>query len=834
MLRRFGWFYHALGLGFLLRRIEMDDLSIERIREASERGPVVYVLLQGSVVDYLALNTALNRTRLPLSVWANGITNFYWQPLANAWGDVGRRLQRLFRIGPTPDPVASGWVRRTVLSSTPITLFIRRARLAVTGSSDGQAADTIDAVLSAQQQSERPVQLVPVVVVWNRAPDVKRTPTMNFLLGTREQPGRIEQVINLYTRSKNAFIQAGEPVDLATFTERVPEPRQSDTLRTLLRRYLKRESNTVRGPQKISARLMRGMVLDNPPMRELAVQEATASGRSVESVRKEMEKDLRQISAKMSWRTIRILDVVLRPLWTRVYAGVDVRPEDMDRIRTAARNGSAILVPCHKSHFDYLLMSWVLYDANLVVPHVVAGMNLAIWPVSVVLRAAGAVFIKRSFTGERIFPAVFSRYLRELIRHGYTLEFFIEGGRSRSGKLMRPKIGVLGMVVDAAEMRDQGTEVTLLPISLCYEQVAEAGAYARELGGEHKRPESLGQVVKARSVLRRRFGRVYMRVGEPVRCSEFIEQSEGWSGLGDNDRREKLQVLGERLIYRIGENTIVLPTSLIAAAALCHHRRGMKEEVLFARVERFREFLKREGAMEAASLGRSEQALREALERCRRQRMLVEHEHADGRVWSIPADQRLALDFHKNQILQFFATAGLAACAIRALPDAPFTTDDARSGFLFLAWILRREFILDPDTAATDQLIDGLGDLEAHGALRREEGAWVIADEALIGEVYGMFRPLLEAYAAVLKTVEQHATRKTAMTDLAKAIRDDGEALQSTGVISRPEALSTVTLRNAVNILREEGVLQATERRHVRVDIELRDALLATLRGMVD
>src|SRR6185436_20181715 len=113
--------------------------------------------------------------------------------------------------------------------------------------------------------------------------------------------------------------------------------------------------------------------------------------------------------------------------WTRVFSGVDAEDSDIATLRSALRDGSCVLVPCHKSHFDYVLMSWVMYDHDMVVPHVVAGMNLAIWPISILLRGAGGFFVRRSFQGDRVFPAVFARYVRELVLREYPVEFFPEG-----------------------------------------------------------------------------------------------------------------------------------------------------------------------------------------------------------------------------------------------------------------------------------------------------------------------------------------------------------------------------------------------------------------------
>jgi glycerol-3-phosphate O-acyltransferase len=564
-------------------------------------------------------------------------------------------------------------------------------------------------------------------------------------------------------------------------------------------------------------------------MRELAAREAQASGKPAAKIRKQMERDFDKMAAHFNWWVIRVLDVVLRPLWTKIYSGVDVRPEDLERIRAAMRQGTAVLVPSHKSHFDYLLLSWVFYANDLALPHVVAGMNLAIWPISIVLRGAGAFFIKRSFTGDRLFPAVFSRYLRELIRQNYPVEFFIEGGRTRSGKLLPPKLGVLGMVLEAAEVRRRGQEVTLLPVALAYEQVAEEQAYARELGGEPKQAESVGQLVQARSVLRRRYGRVYLRVGEPIACSPLVDPSAerpAWHERPRPEQKAALQQVGERLIHRIGRVTVVLPTSLVALALLAHHRRGLRQSELVARIDRFRAFLTRAGAAEAASLDHPSQAIHEALGRFHRARLIEALDHDGDRVWAPVVDKRITLEFHKNQVLHFFAPALLAIAAIRARPDGAFSVAELQPDFAFLVGLLRREFILDPDQTPEAWLTDGIDALHTHGAIAPDPDGWRVCDAGRAGEMLALIRSLVEGYAISLTALPHLIDAGVAEKDLPTALQQHAEA---GAAATRPEALSLVTLQNAFATWKEEGLLDRSEPIGPRAA-----ALSARLRPMVD
>jgi len=817
MLRRFGWFYRVLGFGSRFSAVRFDESSVDRIRAASERGSVVYVLAHASAADHLALNAVLNRRKLPLSVWSNGFDSFYWQPVAQAWRDLWRRLTE-----EREDPIGSGWLARTVCSGNVVTLFLA-SRLSVLRRLAKQPwTDPFAAVIQAQRSCDRPIQLVPIVVRWTRAP-VASSQVRNFLLGRSEAPAWLGQLRNIWFRSEGALIQAGEPIDLRSLVDRVEAERAPMALRRVLRRYLRRESQLMKGPRLLPYAQMKRVVLDNPAMRDFAESEARAQGVSVESIRSAMEKEYLAIASNFRWWVIRASDVVLRTIWTRVFSGVDVRTEDIERIRAAMRNGSAVLLPCHKSHFDYILISWVFYEHDLIVPHVIAGANLNIWPISVFLRSVGGLFIKRSFAGERLHPTVFSRYLRELIFRGYPVEFYIEGGRSRSGKLLPPRVGVLGMVFDAAEHRPTDHEVTLLPISLAYEEVAEERAYVREAGGEEKQAETVGQLVKARSVLSRRFGRVYLRVGEPIATSTLVDSGPDqppWSEREEATRKEQLHRVGEQVVHRIAEVTVVLPTCLCAAALLAHHRRGMLQVVLIERVRRFRAFLARRGAMEAASLEYFDQAIRITLDRLARSKHIAALEHVGERIWSIDPASRIGLEFYKNQLLQYFASAGYVAMAIRALPDAPQSRRALFPAMDFLVGLWTREFRFDPELELGQLLDEGLLALAEHGAIAEEEGLWRVVDPERMGEIHALFRNFAEAYLLVLRgagELDGH-DKKSFPKHLAK----QSEKLLAAGVVTRPESLSTITLGNAVSSFLASGVFTST------------DGLLGVDRGRVD
>jgi glycerol-3-phosphate O-acyltransferase len=829
MMRRLGWFTRISGLYRGLRQLRMEPHSVERIRDAAARGPVVYVLLHASTLDHLALNVALNRRRLPLSSWTNGAgISFYWQPVIDAWRDALARMASRLRGGGPPDPVASGWLTRQVASGEPVTLFLRDADGPLLGP---EGHDPLAAVVAAQEHTARAIQLVPVLVVWDRSPESARGVVQEFLLGSREQPGLLTKLRAIYAPSvRTAFIQTGEPVDLPELCRRVQDPAaRAPTLRALLRRYLTRESRTIRGPVLLPPRQFRQLVLDDPPLRAFVQRHGNETGRGEAAVAQEVARELDKVSARFSFGFIQFLSVVMRPLWSRVFSGYHIPGEDLERIRAAMRDGTAVLVPCHKSHFDYLLLSWILYHDDLSVPHVVAGINLAIWPVHHLLRAAGGFFIRRSFDGEPVHAAVFSRYLRALLLHEYPVEFFIEGGRTRTGRLLPARLGVLGMVLDAATDRPHGREVTLLPIAISYEAVAEEGAYRSELGGAKKEAESMGQLLRSRSVLRRRFGRVHVRVGRPIRASEVVDVGEsGWSALDEAAKRRRTQRTGDRLVHGIGEVVVVLPTSLLATALLGHPHQAIRDRDLRARVGELRVLLGAAGAPEADILAeRPDAALAAALERLTRDGR-VRPLAADGdRVWHVPPDARVGLDLHRNQILHHLAPVGFVATALAAAGgEAPLTALVTATGRL--RSLLQREFTLDPDAGDANLTRHAVDDLVAAGLVVHDTAGpgagddvvrWAAdTEEDARDAVRGTVRSLLEAYALVAREARVIRAAPESASKLVERLLEDRDTWIATGVITRPEALVSVTLTHAVKALRDLGALEAVgDDRHAPV-----------------
>ena len=141
----------------------------------------------------------------------------------------------------------------------------------------------------------------------------------------------------------------------------------------------------------------------------------------------------------MSYPTIRALTFLLNWFWNRIYEGIELA--GIDKVNAVSRTHSLIYVPCHRSHVDYLLLSFLLFHKGLMIPHIAAGDNLNIPILGRILRQGGAFFMRRSFSGDELYSQVFKEYLYQTCNRGHSIEFFPEGGRSRTGRLLSPKLG---------------------------------------------------------------------------------------------------------------------------------------------------------------------------------------------------------------------------------------------------------------------------------------------------------------------------------------------------------------------------------------------------------
>ena len=842
--------------------IDSDRNELAAVREAATAGSLVYVMRTRSVLDYLFFNHFQKKHKLPLSRFANGVRTLFAAPFAEqlhaAWVRFGQRREGLL---PLPDPVDGGHLGELVQAGHPTLLFLKH-RTQVLGPSVSNRTDVVEVLVEAQRATDKPIFLVPQVLVWERAPDRTHRGFWDVLLGDPESPSRLRKLALFIQHRKHAVARIGKPVNLLEFLaehEGQTDVRVAKKLRWLLLGFLYRERKVVKGPNIRPRRWLFDRILTEPPVRAAIEAEAKAQDKPAEVIEKRARRILDRTGADFRMGVIMFMRALVDLVVRRIYSGVEFGAEDAERIREASRKGPVLLLPTHRSHFDYLLLSWLLFREGMVPPHIAAGINLSFFPMGPLFRRSGAFFIRRSFADDALYKVLLDHYIRALTAEGYTQEFFIEGTRSRTGKMLPPKIGLLGTYVEAIADR-VAPDIQIVPLSIAYEKVVEEGAYRRELTGGEKKQESAGELVKGASVLRRRFGRVYVRANAPISMKEALGRLPSpYANLGKEERKDFLKRFGARILAEIQDVTVVTPSTVAGTVLLTHDQRGI-DRVSFERRARFlRRVLEARGALFSDAWAFPEDALAEALSMFEEAK-LVETLPGQDRPEDIisisqDAERRITLDYYKNNILFHFVPAAFI-CTALALGRGDGTRETlaaVRRRFDFLMGLFNEEFFFHPDVPQSHLLGEAGLLLEAEGVLeisfseravssagptpvgpdgehasQTDKGAdelWGLSEDPAAEDIFitalslpksrlliATIRNFFEAYyvvlegAAVLQNAEPVPEKEMVVTLL-----EAGQRMFLTSDIIRSEAVSKQNVTNAVRHFRQMGVLVSVD-----------------------
>jgi glycerol-3-phosphate O-acyltransferase len=443
--------------------------------------------------------------------------------------------------------------------------FVRRPRM--TGS------QRLKRIVEAAENGDRELLLIPVSLYWGRSPEKERSVLKLLFSENWEAIGRTRKFFTTLVHGRNTLLRFSHALPLRSLDleEKSTEIAYRKVSRILRTHFRRRRIATV-GPDLSHRRTLINQVLRSPGVRRAIKAEAGADARKQEVAQRKARKYALEIAADISYPTIRVCVRVLRWLWQQVYDGIELN--HVEKLHEVANEKEVVYVPCHRSHFDYLLLGWVTYQEGLQLPHIAAGINLNMPVVGGILRRGGAFFLRRSFRGNRLYAAVFDAYIQEVLGKGYSMEYFIEGGRSRTGRLLTPKGGMLAMTINAYVNNPQ-RPVVFVPIYFGYEKLIEGQAFISELGGAAKEKESLGGLVRSVKSLRDHFGKVWVNFGEPIDLDPILDRHHAdWRSYTPNNGERPpwlsgiVDELGGTIMQNINSAAAVTPNSLLAYVLL--------------------------------------------------------------------------------------------------------------------------------------------------------------------------------------------------------------------------------------------------------------------------
>lgn len=623
---RLRWFLllRAILHGWVKARIlpqPFDDLQIDLSK------PVCYIIDSYSLSSLLILDRSCEELGLPRPLW----------PMRSEGIDEPRSYLALRRK-------KGLFIRRTEVRSHSATLN----RL----------------VEKVCDQEVEDIHLVPVTVLIGRAPDKETGLAKIFFTESWDIGGRIWRFLNSLVNGRHTMVQFSDPISLRDLAdEKLGAPRSLRKVSRILRVHFRRVRSAAIGPDLSHRRTVIDSVLRSPTVREAIKEQSRKQKTSEYKAWKQARKDAFEIAANYSYAFVRVAYFALKWFWTRIYDGVEL--QHFRKFQEIAPNYEIVYVPCHRSHIDYLLVSYFVYYNGLVPPHIAAGLNLNLPVVGRFVRKGGAFFIRRSFRAQQLYSAVFHEYLARILSNGTSIEYFIEGTRSRTGRLLQPKGGMLSMTV-RSYLRTPVRPVMFQPIYIGYEKLVEGNSYLAELSGQKKKSESLGDLLKVFGVLKKRYGTVHVSFGEPVFLDKMLDEFKpGWrDSPTDTEQRPPwlsplVDQLGQQIMGRINEATHVNAINLLAVILLTTRKLAMGRDDLLEQLELYLDLLGHCHYSDRITF--TDKSAEEIVNYGIELGVIENREHPLGDIVAITPTQSVLLAYFRNNISHLVALPSLIA-----------------------------------------------------------------------------------------------------------------------------------------------------------------------------
>ncbi|WP_425491841.1 glycerol-3-phosphate 1-O-acyltransferase PlsB [Luteimonas saliphila] len=513
------------------------------------------------------------------------------------------------------------------------------------------------------------VQLVPVSIFVGRSPD-KASGWFSVLFSENWAiVGRFRRLLSILLNGRDTLVQFAAPVSIRDLlAEDLPPERTVRKLSRVLRTHFNRLREAIIGPDLSTRRLLIDKVLASQPVKEAIADKARRDGSSPEEAWKAAHAMAYEIAADYSHPVVRSASFLLTAVWNRIYRGVLVH--HLDQLKAVAPGNEVVYVPSHRSHMDYLLLSYLLYTKGIVPPHIVAGINLNLPVIGPLLRRGGAFFIRRSIRGSALYSAVLAEYVAQLIAGGYSIEYFVEGGRSRTGRLLQPKGGMIAMTL-RAYLRQPSRPVLFQPVYIGYEKLMEGNSYLDELSGKPKEKESIWALLwSIPKVLRQNYGQVVVNFGEPIPLAALLaEHATEWDGrpLDDEDKPDWLShtvdAAAQHIQVNINRAADVNPINLLALALLSTPKHAMGEGDLLAQIELSKTLLAEVPYSERVTV--TPHSPREIVAHGEEIGVLRRVAHPLGDVFSVGDDDAVLLSYFRNNVLHLFTASAWIACCFQ-------------------------------------------------------------------------------------------------------------------------------------------------------------------------
>ena len=739
-------------------------------------GEPVFVLPQRSLSDLVVLDLVCARRE-----WPN--------PLSNV--NVGDREEK----------------RRVVFLNRPAGPMQRNTMRAV--------PKRLTRLLEDPAAPSSDIALLPVQIFWGRTTSRERSVIGTLFSEDWAATSRLRRLVNMLISRNHIVVDFGEPLSLRDAVVGDERRRARRTAR-ILRVRLRQQKVAALGPDFSHRRTLLGQVVASRPVLdaiERRVQSAR-DGQNPEKVRQRLRNQAHKAAMKMasdmSYPTVMMLLRLLAAFWRRIYGGIEVH--GLDRITSLGRTHTLVYLPSHRSHIDYLLLSYLLFQRGLMIPHIAAGENMNLPFVGNLLRRGGAFYMQRSFRGDAVHAALFSEYLYQVYRRGHCVEFFPEGTRTRTGRLLPARIGLLKMSIAHAR-RGLPRPLAFVPVYFGYEKLIESASYLDEMRGAEKKRESVADILKSLRLIRQHFGCVEVNFGKPLRLGEWLEKrpdpkapaNANTNGEADPAAAEAT-ALGREILMRINDAASINPVNLAALVILCTPRLAIAESALANQIDCYLDLLRRDSASHDFQLTGMDGAA--VIDHIARLGMLNRETLEFGDVAALQPADAVQMTWYRNNVAHALALPSLIACLLekRRRPLAAKSLERmATLVYPYLARELHGRFQA-PDTARWAGHLLAAGLIRADGDRLAPPPAQSPAHYRL-HLLAGIARPILERNYIVLGLLAEPGKQAGTRTQLLEQSQLIARKVARMHGINAPEFFDPRLFDAFVDKLIEDGAV---------------------------
>jgi len=825
-----GYFIRKL-IKRLTNKLNFDDHNIEKIKNIDTDSIVVYASKNKRVFNFLYYHIKLKSLDLPYPQIGFDFRFFFLLSVKRLFQIFLCHMDYFFHHFHFKDPYTTGYATKELLNG-------RSGFVCLIEEEDfykrfiKSTPDPLFLLIELQKDIDKPIIIIPEDIIYVTKPMRKDLSITDILFGTHEKPGKIKRFLTIVRRPEKIRVELADPVNLNEFLAR-PEIEQLDSefqthkLRSYLVDILNRQRKSVTGPVLKSRQEITEDILTRKSLREYLAEYASQNNLTLSKTHKKAAGYIKEIAANYNLQIINIAERILTWAFKNIFEDLVLNQKEINRMREKSTKAPLILVPCHKSHLDYLLLPYVMFRNNMPCPHIAAGKNLSFWPLGPLFRRGGAFFIRRTFKGAPFYAKIFSAYLEKLLYEGFNIKIFIEGGRSRTGKLLSPKPGGIAMLINAYN-NGACDDLYFVPIFIGYDHVLEEDAYLKEIEGGKKNPETLKGLIHARKFLKKKYGKVYMRFNEPISIKAYIQEKNiDISKTSNEDYIQFIKGFGYKLLNAINTHAVVTPHGIIASAVLNCSKNTFAKKQMMARVDTYMNMLTFMNAeLSETLLIDPDNTLNSVVNNFILRNFIELADEDDDditehTVFIVKDNKRAILDYYKNSVISFFVHFAYTAVAILETDRFQFSSSDLVIRYKFLEKIFTDEFFFDEETTYEENISICIKGFINEGILvpdSPELDMFRITSQGLrkLKWVAAFLQPFFESYKTALLYFEKYEAGKHKGKERVKKIHSIGTKLYKGKILTLKESLSQVNYKNAANYFTKNGVNGSKD--HIQIE----------------